>query len=242
MRESNEQRAADRMDRLVSDGLAGRHLKATPSDASDREAIRIAASLAGIRDGYPRMSPAFRRRLAGMLEKGEAPPWLNRRAALAAGLGLAAGAAGGAVAGPLTGMVAAHRTPSASMPAPTPSPQPRQAPSRGIIEPQAELAQWWNTGIVFANMAEGVPHRVTAGAVGAFVVRKGNNVVGMSAICTHLPCELVWKADQRSLICPCHNLAFNIDGEPMTESYPLPALPDVHTRVRTDGRVEVLGT
>src|SRR5260370_7729551 len=97
------------MDRLVPGGLAGRYLKATPSDAPDREAIRIAASLAGIRDGYPRMSPAFRRRLAGMLEKGEAPPWLNPRAAPAAGPGPAAGA---------------PRRPRAPPPPPTASPPP----------------------------------------------------------------------------------------------------------------------
>ena len=35
---------------------------------------------------------------AGVLEKGQAPSWLNRRAALVAGLGLAVGAMGGAVA------------------------------------------------------------------------------------------------------------------------------------------------
>jgi nitrite reductase/ring-hydroxylating ferredoxin subunit len=238
MPESNERRAADRLDKLVSDALAGRHLKATHADAADREAIRVAARLAGVRDGYPRMSPACRRRLAGMLQSGEAPGWLNRRAAIAAGFGLAAGAVGGAVAGPLGGMVAARRP----APAATPNQQTGQSASRGIIEPRPELARWWNTGIVLADMAEGVPHRVTAGAVGAFIVRHGNGVVGMSAICTHLPCELVWQADRKSLNCPCHNLAFNINGEPMTESYPLPALPVVQTRVRGDGRVEVLGT
>ncbi|HEY7201897.1 MAG TPA: hypothetical protein VIC57_16875, partial [Candidatus Dormibacteraeota bacterium] len=101
MGERDEQKAAERIDRIVSEVLAGRRLKAMPSDAADRDAIQVAARLAGVRDGYPRMTSAFRRRLGRVLEDGEAPRWLNRRAALAAGLGLAAGAVGGTVAGPV---------------------------------------------------------------------------------------------------------------------------------------------
>src|SRR5215471_6731824 len=97
MTEPHEERTAERIDRLVGDVLAGRHLKATPSDASDHGAIQLAARLAGSREGYPRMSPAFRRRLTRLLQKGEAPHWINRRSALVAGLGLAAGAVGGAL-------------------------------------------------------------------------------------------------------------------------------------------------
>jgi nitrite reductase/ring-hydroxylating ferredoxin subunit len=238
MPERDERKAAERLDRLVGDVLSGRHLKATPSDAAEREAIQVAARLAGVRDGYPRMSPAFRRRLGGLLERGEAPGWMNRRAALAAGLGLAAGAVGGAVAGPLGGKLeglAAHRPPvlvSPSVP----------APPRAAIEPLMELARWWDTGLHIANLAEGVPHRVSAGAIGALLVRHGDTVIGMSSVCTHLPCELIWQEDKKLLNCPCHNLAFDIDGQSTREGYPLPALPYVKVRVRTDGVVEVLGT
>lgn len=249
MADRDERKTAERLDRLVADVLAGRHLKATPSDAAEREAIQVAARLAGVRDGYPRMSSAFRRRLGRVLEEGEPPAWLNRRAALAAGLGLAAGAVGGVVAGPvsgrLEGLVAARRPqPAAHRPSPTPTPAPiaRQAPSREVIEPRAELARWTNTGIRLADMAEGVPRRVTAGAVGAFLVRHGDQVVAMSSYCTHLPCELVWQPDRKVLNCPCHNLAFDVDGQVMREGYPFPALPFVKVRVRNDGRVEVLGT
>src|SRR5215467_4216931 len=160
MGERDEQKAAERIDRIVSEVLAGRRLKAMPSDAADRDAIQVAARLAGVRDGYPRMTSAFRRRLGRMLEDGEAPRWLNRRAALAAGLGLAAGDVGGAAAGPvatrLEGLVAAVRPPATPPPVPTPSPEPTAAavPSRGVIEPRAELARWTNTGIKFADMAE----------------------------------------------------------------------------------------
>jgi nitrite reductase/ring-hydroxylating ferredoxin subunit len=242
MAERDERRAAERLDRLVGDVLCGRHLKATPSDAADREAIQVATRLAGVRDGYPRMSSAFRRRLTRLLENGEAPGWMNRRAALAAGLGLAAGAVGGAVAGPLGGRLEGLVAATRPAPAATPSAQARPAPSRAVIEPRAELGRWWNTGIRLADLADGVPHRVSAGAIGAFLVRQGDQVVGMSSVCTHLPCELVWQGDRKLLNCPCHNLAFDIEGQSMREGYPLPALPFVKVRVRGDGRVEVLGT
>jgi cytochrome b6-f complex iron-sulfur subunit len=242
MAERDERKAAERIDRLVGDVLAGRHLKATPSDAAEREAIQVAARLAGVREGYPRMSSAFRRRLGGLLERGEAPGWLNRRAALAAGLGLAAGAVGGAVAGPLSGKLGDL---AASRPAPAATPNPAQgqpAAHRATIEPLAPLARWWNTGLRLTDLVEGIPHRVTAGAVGAFLVRRGDTVTGMSSVCTHLPCELIWLEDKKLLNCPCHNLAFDIDGQSTREGYALPALPYVKVRVRADGRVEVLGT
>lgn len=245
MPERDERKTAERLDRVVGDLLSGRHLKATPSDAAEREAIQVAARLAGVRDGYPRMSSAFRRRLAGVLERGEAPGRLNRRAALAAGLGLAAGAVGGAVVGSMSGglegLVAARQP----APAPTPRPTPQQgqpATARATIEPRAELAHWWDTGLHVADLVEGIPHRVTAGAIGAFVVRRGDTVFGMSSVCTHYPCELVWLEDKKLLNCPCHNLAFDVNGQSTREGYALPALPYVRVRVGAGGRVEVLGT
>jgi Rieske Fe-S protein len=247
MPERDERKAAERLDRLVGDVLAGRHLKATPADAADREAIQVAARLAGVRDGYPRMSSAFRRRLGGLLERGEAPGWMNRRAALAAGLGLAAGAAagavGGAVAGPLSGRLEGLAT-AAHHPVPeaTPAQAPLPVAQRATIDPRPEVAHWWDTGLKLTNLAEGIPHRVTAGAIGAFLVRRGDTVIGMSSVCTHLPCELIWQEDKKLLNCPCHNLAFDVDGQSTREGYALPALPYVRVRVRADGGVEVLGT
>src|SRR5690348_10222117 len=152
MGERDERRAAERLDRIVADVLAGRHLKATPSDAADREAIQVAARLAGVRDGYPRMSSAFRRRLGGLLERDEKPAVLNRRAALAAGFGLAAGAVGSAVVvgnlgGRLDGIAAATR--------PTSTPLPRPTPTRPTIQPPSELARWWDTGLHVKDLADG---------------------------------------------------------------------------------------
>ena len=89
MAEQDEDRSAERVDRLADQVLRGGRLKATPSDAADHEAILAAASLAGSREPYPRMTPPFKRRLQGLLQGRPEPPGMTRRAALVAGLGVA---------------------------------------------------------------------------------------------------------------------------------------------------------
>lgn len=143
----------------------------------------------------------------------------------------------GSLSGRLDGLLAASR------PASKASPRPEQIqPPRPTIEPRPELGRWWNTGLRVVDLMEGVPHKVTAGAIGALLVRHADAVIGMSSLCTHLPCELIWQEDRKLLNCPCHNLAFDVDGQPTRAGYEPPALPYVRVRVRTDGHVEVLGT
>lgn len=235
MSDPREERTADRVDRLAADVLAGRHLKATPSDAGERDAIRVAARLAGTRDGYPRMTPAFRRRLSRLLEKGEAPSWMDRRSALVAGLGLAVGTVAGILAEQVTGLGGPRNPAAGTVPG-------RGVASRAMLEPSRDLGRWFDTGLRFDDLVENEPHRVSAGSVGAFLVRQGGKVVAMSAYCTHLPCELAWLPGRRVLNCPCHNQTFDLDGSALPEGFPLPALPLVRARVRADGHVEVLGT
>src|ERR1700737_3795963 len=86
----------ERIDGLVEGLLRGKRLKARTADAAERDAIMAAAKLAAAREGYPRMSPAFRRRLADTLSAGEEPRLLPRRTALGAVAGLAAGVVGAA--------------------------------------------------------------------------------------------------------------------------------------------------
>jgi nitrite reductase/ring-hydroxylating ferredoxin subunit len=238
--EQEEERSAERLDKLVGDLLSGRHLKAGTSNADERDAIRMAARLAGAREGYPRMSSAFRRRLGRLLDKGEPAPWMTRRAALVGGLGVAAGAAGAALFEQLGRPGQTARLPQPAQHSSTPTPA-AVAPSRATIDPRPQVARWMDTGILLHEMVEGQPRRVTAGSVGAFIFRKGDQVLAMSAYCTHLPCELVWQSKDHVLNCPCHNQLFDSDGLSLAEGYKLPALPLVRTRV-TNGRVEVLGT
>jgi len=73
-----------RIDKLVDRLLRGKRHKARAADAAERDAIMAAAELAAAREGYPRMSPTFRRRLASTLRAGDAPGLVSRRTALGA--------------------------------------------------------------------------------------------------------------------------------------------------------------
>jgi nitrite reductase/ring-hydroxylating ferredoxin subunit len=229
---------ASRIDRLVRRLLSGRRLRLKASDADDREAIMAAARLAGSREARPHMSPALRRRLAAQLgaEPPEAPSWVTRRTALTGAVGLAAGLL--ATVGGEQVLRALQSTPAPPPATPTPPLGPTPRP---VFAPNPGNAHWSDTGLRLADLAEGVPRRVAAGAVDALVVRRQDKVSAMSAYCTHFPCELVWKSADHVLLCPCHNQTFSSDGVSTDPAYPLPPLPLVEVRLN-NGRVEVLGT
>lgn len=227
-----EEKDAERVDRIVRDVIEGRHLKATPADAGERQAILAAARLAGAREAYPRMSPAFRRRLAKMLESGQEPSWLSRRAALVAGLGLAAGALGGVGLGRL-GVETQTSEP--------PTSRPLKPPGTSTTVIDLPKGRWVDVAAM-SDLPDGQGVRVAAGAVGAFLFRRGDKVTAVSSICSHLPCELHWQPGPGLLNCACHNQNFNSMGDSVSETYPLPPLARVQVRITAAGRVEVLGT
>jgi cytochrome b6-f complex iron-sulfur subunit len=242
MSDRDEDRAAERVDRLVDRMLSGGRLRATPSDASEHEAILAAAAMAGSRQPYPRMSPAFKRQLQGLLQGQPEPALMTRRAALVAGLGVAMGGITGAVAARVAHPRSVTNPQTAAKAQPVAAAPVAEGDLPAIINPLPSTQRWWNTGIMAEDLAENVPVRVSAGSVGAFIIRRGNAVVAVSAYCTHLPCELQWEADHHVLNCPCHNSAFDLDGVSMGTLYRWPTLPAVNVRVNNDGTVEVLGT
>jgi nitrite reductase/ring-hydroxylating ferredoxin subunit len=212
-----------RIEQIVDDLLHGRRLRLRAGDAEEKEAIITAARLAAARSGPQRMSPAFRRRLAQILDSVPREPRLTRRAALVAGLGVAAGA----VAGGIVGKALA------------PSPAPVSLSASSPVVPTN--GRWTDVGSL-ADFSEGQGTLVKAGAVGAFVFRRGETVTAVSSMCSHLPCELWWEGGSSLLECPCHPVSFTPDGKPSSPSYTLPALNEVKARVTAAGRVEVLGT
>jgi Rieske Fe-S protein len=217
------ERPENRVDRIVSDLLRGRRLRLRGGDAEEKEAITAAARLVAAGQGSQRMHPAFRKRLAESLQSERKGGWLTRRAALVAGFGVAAGAVTG-------GLIGRAVEPA---PAGTPRLDGRTVnPTNG---------RWVDVGEL-AVFADGQATRVTAGAVGAYLFRRGGTVTAVSSICSHLPCELQWNGGNGVLDCPCHPASFNPDGTPTAHSYTLPSLDLVKVRVTDAGRVEVLGT
>ncbi|MHB8753422.1 MAG: QcrA and Rieske domain-containing protein [Candidatus Acidiferrales bacterium] len=45
-----------------------------------------------------------------------------------------------------------------------------------------------------------------------YLIRKGNKVQALSAICPHLGCTVPWDAAQKEFVCPCHGGTFGPDG------------------------------
>ncbi len=213
----------NRVEQIISDLLRGRRVKLRAGDAEEKSAITLAARLAAARQGPQRMSPAFRNRLEQALRSAPEEPWLTRRAALAAGFGIAAGA----VAGGMIGKVIEAAPPRA---------QPLRSTAITPINGR------WVDVAALSELAEGQGKRVTAGGVGAFLFRHGENVTAVSSICSHLPCELWWDTHGGALDCPCHPASFTPEGKSTDPTYPLPPLSTVEVRVTAAGRVEVLGT
>ena len=220
--EQEERRRAEQLDEIVSSLLAGRRLPPGAGGGEDRDAISAAARLASAREGYPRMSPAFRARLAARLGAGR-ERGMTRRSILTAGV---AGVA--ALAGGLVGVEASRLVERG---APAPHPGPMIVPDQGRWIPVAAMA----------DLPEGQGVKVEAGAVSAYLFRRGETVTAVSAICSHLPCSLEWMASEQVLLCPCHQRSFTPDGRSTSSAYPLPDLSNVMVKVE-GGQVMVRGT
>lgn len=216
------ERSENRVDRIVSDLLRGRRLRLRGGDADEKEAITAAARLVAAGQGVQRMHPAFRKRMAQALETAPNGGWLTRRAALVAGLGVATGVAVGGLMGR-----AMEPNPSSYV--------------RAARQVSPANGRWVDVGAL-ADFVDGQGTRVTAGAIGAFLFRRGDTMTAVSSICSDLPCELQWNGGTHALDCPCHPASFTPAGAPTNKAYPLPSLDLVNVRVTDAGRVEVLGT
>lgn len=59
----------------------------------------------------------------------------------------------------------------------------------------------------------GAARLVQHGVEPIWVVRLDEETfVGLAAVCTHLRCILGWDEQEQSLICPCHDGAFDLNG------------------------------
>lgn len=59
----------------------------------------------------------------------------------------------------------------------------------------------------------GTARLVQHGSEPIWVVRTdAQTFIGLAGVCTHLRCVLGWDAEAQSLICPCHDGAFDLNG------------------------------
>ena len=90
-----------------------------------------------------------------------------------------------------------------------------------------------------ADLPEGTPIAFRSGAIEGFLIRRGQDVTGLSAVCTHMGCILNYSKFRDQFECPCHGATFKTNGQP-TDKYdtPLPRLPALQVRIQR-GQVEV---
>jgi len=54
------------------------------------------------------------------------------------------------------------------------------------------------------------------------LTENGRDFIAMSNICTHLGCRVRWIEDQNQFFCPCHNAAFDKNGDVASGPPPRP--------------------
>lgn len=127
-------------------------------------------------------------------------------------------------------------------------------PGAGFVVPAGGegqgSARWIRLGRL-ADLPEGEPRRFAVvgderdgytitreqqlGSV--WVIRKGDKVRIMSAVCPHLGCSIDVAADKKAFSCPCHTSKFSLAGD--AQAGPSPRAMDELTARIVDGYVEV---
>jgi Rieske Fe-S protein len=97
----------------------------------------------------------------------------------------------------------------------------------------------WTAVKAVADLPQGIPIAFRSGAIEGFLVRNGDKVDGLSAVCTHMGCILNYSKIRNQFECPCHGATFAVNGEPNGNyQQPLRRLPWLDVRIQR-GQVEV---
>jgi nitrite reductase/ring-hydroxylating ferredoxin subunit len=215
----------EKLDQYVEDLLQERKPERTP--LPDEDALRArqtAAMLRAARPGAGLPSKDFLERMQGSITAwvGEQPARPqsvsrpSRRSLLFSGAaGLAAG---------IAATVGIDRL-SKQVPPPT---------GQALVQNGS-----WQAVKAVGDLPEGTPVAFRSGAIEGFLIRQGQEVKGLSAVCTHMGCILNYSKFRNQFECPCHGATFQTDGEPGDQyQSPLPRLPSLSVRIQ-HGQVEV---
>ena len=120
---------------------------------------------------------------------------------------------------------------------PTPSPNTH-------LEISTTIPTTWHFVTTVVALGEGAV-RFTTDALVGYVLREsdttqGEQIVALSAACTHMGCIVQWQDADRSFHCPCHTALFAEDGTHIRLNYKfgLPPLPRLNTKIE-DGKIYV---
>jgi cytochrome b6-f complex iron-sulfur subunit len=222
----------EQLDRHVEDLLGDRRPERTPlGDEAALRARQTAAMLRAAKPGAGLPSKDFLERMQASIHE-----WVDEQSArpqpasaarpsrrsllLTGAAGLAAGIAAGIAAA-----VGIDRL--------------GRSPARGLGQ-LVDGNGSWKAVKAMAELPEGTPVAFRSGAIEGFLIRRGQDVTGLSAVCTHMGCILNYSKFRDQFECPCHGATFQTNGRPTADQYdtPLPRLPVLQVRVQ-GGQVEV---
>src|SRR5260370_13151921 len=66
----------------------------------------------------------------------------------------------------------------------------------------------WKAVKAVADLPEGTPVAFRSGAIEGFLIRRGQDVTGLSAVCTHMGCILNYSKFRDQFEWPCHSATF----------------------------------
>jgi cytochrome b6-f complex iron-sulfur subunit len=216
----------EQLDKHVEDLLQDRRPERTPlGDEAALRARQTAAMLRAAKPGAGLPSKEFLERMQGSIQG-----WVGERSARPQPAArpsrrslLLTGAAG--IAAGVAAAVGIDRLGKS----PTPSNNQALVQNNGTWKPVKALA----------DLPEGTPVAFRSGAIEGFLIRQGQEVKGLSAVCTHMGCILNYSKFRKQIECPCHGATFQTNGQPSDQyKSPLPPLPSLNVRVQR-GQVEV---
>jgi cytochrome b6-f complex iron-sulfur subunit len=215
------------LDKHVEDLLQDRRPERTPlGDEAALRARQTAAMLRAAKPGAGLPSKEFLERMQGSIQE-----WVGERSAKPQPAArprrrslLLTGAAG--IAAGVAAAVGFDRL--------NPKP-PAPASNQALVQNNGS----WKPVKAVADLPEGTPIAFRSGAIEGFLIRRGQDVRGLSAVCTHMGCILNYSKFRDQFECPCHGASFQTNGKP-TDQYdtPLPRLPVLQVRIQR-GQVEV---
>ena len=192
-------------------------------DADERDVLAMAARLRLLRPVAPVPRPRFQAGMRRLLARAINPrPGLARRKLLFGGAGTAA-------AGLLAGLGVSLGLRHAGVPMTAP-----------IADRAAALALggWAAVGRL-QDLPQGGALAFTTAGLSGYVMRNGDQLSALSAICNHLGCHVQWQPDRKHFVCPCDDAEFDGTGLYLKEDYasapPVALKPLTRLAVRAEG-------
>jgi nitrite reductase/ring-hydroxylating ferredoxin subunit len=220
----------EQLDQYVEDLLQDRRPERTPlPDEDSLRARQTAAMLRAAKPGAGLPSKEFLERMQGQIREAveERSPQPQPSARPSRRSLLLTGAAG--LAAGIAATVGLDRLTT------RPAPGGRQP----LVAASGAWKGSWKAVKALADLPEGTPIAFRSGAIEGFLIRNGQDVKALSAVCTHMGCILNYSKLRKQFECPCHGATFDTTGQPGDQyQVALPPLPSLNVRVQS-GQVEV---